>query len=175
MNPTSDNVKSFLESTKFNKKLTHSHKDFLDAPISEEELTSAIKALKNNKATGWDGLPIDFYKTFIGYLIQPLLSTCNNVMTKGDIPCSWSEACIAVFCKPAKDPCKVESYRPISLLNHDAKIFTSIIAQRLNKIIALSIHHDQSGFIPTRQLSDNVQKSLNLIYHCNTTNTLQLP
>lgn len=100
-------------------------------------------------------------------LVEPLLSTCNSVMTSGEMPSSWSEASIIVFRKPSKDPCKMESYRPISLLNHDTKIF----ALRLNKIIASYIHHDQSGFIPTRQLIDNVRKSLNMIHYCSATKT----
>lgn len=44
------------------------------------------------------------------------------------------------------------------------------MVQILNKKITSYIHHDQSGFILTRQLSD-VRKSLNIINFCTTTHT----
>lgn len=46
----------------------------------------------------------------------------------GEIPKMWGEAHIIVIPKPGKDPSRVESYRPISLLNHNTKIFASVMA-----------------------------------------------
>lgn len=40
------------------------------------------------------------------------------------------------------------------------------MARRLNKIIAQYIHPDQAGFIPLRQLSGNIRKTLNIIDYC---------
>lgn len=90
------------------------------------------------------------------------------------MPKTWSEARIIVFSKPGKDPSRVESYRPISLLNHDAKIFASVMARWLNMIVTKYVHHDQAGFMPTRQLADNVRRTLNLIHHCSSNNTPML-
>lgn len=58
---------------------------------------------------------------------------------------------------------RVESYRPISLLNLDEIFFASVMAKHLNCFIEHYVHLDQSGFIPTRQLSDNIRKTLNVI------------
>ena len=55
------------------------------------------------------------------------------------------------------------SYRPISLLNVDQKIFTSIIANRLSYILPDIINLDQTGFVKDRLLSDNVRRTLNII------------
>lgn len=99
-------------------------------------------------------------------MLDLLLETCNNVTTDGDIPKMYGEACFVIFAKPGKDPNLVGSYRPISLLNHDTKIFASVMAHCLNKIIISYVHQDQTGFMPMRQLADTVRRSLNLINYC---------
>lgn len=55
-----------------------------------------------------------------------------------------------------------------SLLNHDAKLFASILARRLSKIITDYIHPDQAGFMPSRQLTGNIRRTLNIIDFCAT-------
>lgn len=63
-----------------------------------------------------------------------------------------------------KDPTSCSSYRPISLLNLDLKIFTRILANRLTTHIQGLVHLDQVGFIPHREAPDNTIKVLNLIH-----------
>lgn len=58
----------------------------------------------------------------------------------------------------------MRSYHPISLLNKDYKIFSALIAKRLNKIITSYIHPDQSGFMPHRDIMDNVYRMLEKIH-----------
>ncbi|KAJ1145803.1 hypothetical protein NDU88_012087 [Pleurodeles waltl] len=73
------------------------------------------------------------------------------------------DATIAVIPKPVKDPEECASYRPISLLNIDAKLFTGILAHRLNYYMPGLVDPDQAGFIPHRQCSDNTKRLLHLL------------
>lgn len=78
------------------------------------------------------------------------------------------EAVISVFPKEGKDRLNCSNYRPISL-NQDYKLFTSILARRLETFLPDIINLDQTGFIRQRQTRDNIRRTLHIINHINQT------
>lgn len=133
----------------------------LIAAITEKELDIAISKLKFNKSPG----PSEWFKTFRTELKVYLLQTFNKALKEGKIPLTWKEATISVIPKEGKDRLECGSFRPISIVNVDYKLFTSILARIIQKVLPQLIHTDQTGFVPQRQTHDNIRRSLHIISH----------
>jgi hypothetical protein len=105
---------------------------------------------------GSDGFSTEFYQTFKEELIPTLLKLFHKIERDGTLPNSFYKASIMLIPKLNKDISKKENYRPISLVNIDAKIFNKImpnqIQKHIRKIIQSQLHPRDAGMVQHTQI-----------------------
>uniref|UniRef100_A0A803THX2 Reverse transcriptase domain-containing protein n=1 Tax=Anolis carolinensis TaxID=28377 RepID=A0A803THX2_ANOCA len=149
--------------TNWTVKIEETDRELLEAPIKKEEIEQVIRKLKIGKAPGPDGLGPEYYKTFEAMITPKLLELFNAIMDGERIPGSWKQSLTILLPKPKKDLTDPGSYRPISLINQDAKILTAIITNRMSNFMYKYIKQDQCGFVKGRQMSNLIGRVINKI------------
>jgi len=92
-----------------------------EGKITSEECALLLECFQNNKTPGNDGIPIEFYKKFWPLISEPFIQCANECLEKGEMSCSQKQAVITLIEKKGKDRSFLDNWRPISLVNVDAK------------------------------------------------------
>ena len=135
----------------------------LDEPISLTELHEALKNMKKQRSPGIDGLPAELYLAFWEILGPFWLKAMHFAIEQGFFHKDLNTALMSVIPKSDKDPLKCASYRPISLINVDLKMYARVLAHRLESVLQDLIHPDQTGFMKGRMAADNIRRLLHIL------------
>ena len=101
----------------------------LGAPLTLQELHSALLSMQGRKAPGIDGLTVEFYKAFWEVIGEDLLAVMNESLAVGELPLSCRRAVITLLPKKGNLQ-EIKNWRPVSLLCTDYKILSKALANR---------------------------------------------
>ena len=174
INDSSEAMNSFFRDLEL-PSLSAEEKNNLDTPITLDEIFLSLKQMKKGKSPGLDGIPPELYLTFWEDLGPLILNMFQKALQEGSFNRDVKTAIISLLCKSGKDPTLCASYRPISLLNSDKKLFAKTLALRLDAVIPKLVHPDQSGFVKNRLATDNVRRLLHIISSTSLTSTILPP
>ncbi|RNE95867.1 uncharacterized protein Tco025E_09890, partial [Trypanosoma conorhini] len=133
----------------------------MDRPFTPYELDLAIRDSSHGTAPGPDAILNEFLQ-HLGPVARGTLRTMINIcLADGCVPMPWKIGETIPVPKFGKDPCRAESYRPITLLSALLKVTEKMVHRRLS---ALLPHHPrQFGFVSSRRTSDVVTLVLDRI------------
>ena len=137
------------------KNLSENDANSLEVYLTINEISKALKAMKNQKCPGIDGFPAEFFKVFWGKLKFFVLRSLNSGYYTGQLSISLRQCIISCLPKGDKPRHFLKNWRSISLLSVVYKIASSALAARLRTVLPNIISKTQSGFLSNRFIGEN--------------------
>ena len=129
----------------------------MDSTPSFPEILRAIKALKNNKAAGPDGIPGEIFKYGGDLLHQRLYHFICVLWESERLPQQWKDANIVTIYKRKGDKSICGNYRGISLLSVAGKVLARVMLSRLISFVSdVVLPESQCGFRKERSTTDMI-------------------
>ena len=97
-------------------------KSACEGKLRVKECFDCLQSFENCKSPGEDGPTAEFYKTFWNSVGHLLVDSLNYSYDHGELSNTQKQAIIKLIEKKGKDKRYIGNWRPISLINVDAKI-----------------------------------------------------
>lgn len=125
----------------------------LQDPIMVQEVQQVIQTWPRNKSPGPDGFTGEFYTKYQNILIRDIHAVLSHITTTGDSlhPLNTSHIILIPKKETSLHP---QDYRPISLIHGMQRIFSKILANRVQQYIPRLVSEEQTGFIKNRQIAE---------------------
>ena len=108
-----------------------------------------------NGKSGNDGLTKEFFETFWFEVKKKTFSSCvSHFFDKGELYTSQRQAIIKLIRKKKTDKRLIQNWRPISLLNVDAKVISKALSKCIKNVLPSRISDNQSAYVDGSFISE---------------------
>ena len=108
--------------------LTSELSDLCEGLLHSSDCYQSLISMPSNKTPGNDGITKEFYVAFYQFIDKYFIDSANYSFRVGELSPSKKQAVITLLEKKDKDKSLIKNWRPISLLNVDAKIISKSLA-----------------------------------------------
>ena len=125
--------------------------------VTPELVAKKIKAMKDNKSPGVDGIPPKLLMETVEQISIPLARVFNLSLKEGVVPFEWKEAnIIPLFKKGSRN--KSENYRPVSLTSVICKLLERLIKDHMVEFLVKHklLNSSQHGFLKASSCLTNM-------------------
>ena len=131
--------------------------ELLNCPFTLTELKDQIKSLKNDKATGVDGISNEMIKCSSGPLLGIILDFFNINLAKSLVSASWCKGIISPIHKEG-DKSNPENFRGICIMNSLLKPLCMMLYERIANFLKSknTINKSQIGFMRGNRSMDHI-------------------
>ena len=135
--------------------------------VTPELVAKKIKAMKDNKSPGVDGITPKLLMETVEQISIPLARVFNLSLEEGVVPFEWKEAnIIPLYKKGSRN--KSENYRPVSLTSVICKLLERLIKDHMVDFLVKHklLNSSQHGFLKARSCLTNMLCFLEEITKC---------
>ena len=158
-------ISAFIKDSNQIPKLSENLRNICEGKLGYGECYNVLHTFQKNKSPGNDGLTVEFYIAFWPLIGSLLVDSLNYAFEHGELSNSQKQAIITLIEKKGKDKRLIKNWRPISLINMDAKIASKALAKRMEKTLPEIIHFNQNAFVKGRTIFDAIRTIEDVVEH----------
>jgi hypothetical protein len=138
----------------------------LDKEVTEKEIRDTFFHMRANKAPGPDGFSAEFFKAAWPVVGKEVVKAIKNFFLSGMLLKEVNATIITLVPKKI-NPSSMGDFKPISCCNVIYKCITKILSNRMLPFLGDLVSMNQSAFIPSRSISENVLLAQEIVrnYH----------
>lgn len=133
--------------------------DRFEIEISRLDVLKAIKSMKVNKDSGPDGISPHVLRNYAQYLAKPLSVLFRQSLEGEIVPDS-----LKTSRKWSGSKNNAANYRPIFIIPSIAKVFETVIDDKIGAYVNGKVIQNQRGFVKNRSTTTNLTQTLNYTF-----------
>jgi hypothetical protein len=136
-------------------KVTPGEKVMLEAVPTPLEVKETLLLIPLDKSPGIDGLTAEVHRACWTFMAEDFLAMTIKFWQTGELVTKVKEGLIKLIPKKA-DKRRLKDWRPLTMLTTAYKIIAKLLALRLRLVIPSLVSTQQTGFVPGRNILENI-------------------